>query len=152
MKAAPQRSVYRHAQMSRMLAPKSIAVLGASTRAGSFGERALLNLKEFDGQVYPINPRYETVQDRKCYPNVAALPEVPDCAVICAAREQVEEIVEQCAAAGVGGAIIFASGYSEVGLRSRTASRRSRATAACASSGRTASASATACTTASSPS
>jgi acyl-CoA synthetase (NDP forming) len=107
--------------MSKMLAPSSIAIVGASTRPGSFGERAQINLKDFDGRVYPINPRYEEVGGAKCYPNIAALPEVPDCAVICAAREQVEEIVEQCAAAGVGGAIIFASGYSEVGLPERIA-------------------------------
>ncbi len=118
---AASRSVYRHAQMSRMLAPSSIAVLGASTRAGSFGERALNNLKEFDGRVYPVNPRYEEVGGFKCYPNVASLPEVVDCAVICAAREAVEEIVVQCAEIGVGGAIIFASGYSEVGLPDRIA-------------------------------
>jgi acetate---CoA ligase (ADP-forming) len=121
MKAAPQRSVYRHAQMSRVLAPTSIAVIGASTRAGAFGERALQNLKDFDGRVYPVNPRYEQVGDLKCYPSVAALPEAPDCAVICAAREAVEDIVVQCAAAGAGGAIIFASGYSEVGLPERVA-------------------------------
>ncbi len=120
MRAAP-RSVYRHAQMSRLLAPSSIAVLGASTRAGAFGERALNNLKQFDGRVYPVNPRYDEVGGLKCYPNVAALPEVVDCAVICAAREAVEDIVVQCAAAGVGGAIIFASGYAEVGLPERVA-------------------------------
>ena len=121
---AEPRSVYRHAQMSRALAPKSIAVLGASTRAGAFGERALINLKQFGGKVYPVNPRYDRVQDLQCYPNVAALPEVPDCAVICAAREAVEEIVVQCAEAGVGGAIIFASGYAEVGLPDRVAQQQ----------------------------
>ncbi len=118
------RSVFRHAQMSRTLAPKSIAVLGASNRAGAFGERAVVNLKQFGGNVYPVNPRYDRVQDLQCYPNVAALPEVPDCAVICAAREAVEEIVVQCADAGVGGAIIFASGYSEVGLPDRIAQQQ----------------------------
>ncbi len=120
MRAAP-RSVYRHAQMSRLLAPSSLAVVGASTRAGAFGERALNNLKQFDGRVYPINPRYEEVGGLKCYPNVGALPEAVDCAVICAAREAVEDIVVQCAETGVGGAIIFASGYSEVGLPERIA-------------------------------
>ncbi|MCL2428281.1 MAG: acetate--CoA ligase family protein [Alphaproteobacteria bacterium] len=105
--------------MRKVLAPASIAVLGASNRPGAFGERALINLKQFGGRVYPVNPRYETVHDLTCYPNVAALPEVPDCAVICAAREAVEDIVVQCAEARVGGAIIFASGYAEVGLPER---------------------------------
>ncbi len=78
MKAAPQRSVYRHAQMSKVLAPTSIAVLGASTRAGAFGERALINLKQFDGRVYPVNPRYETVQDLNAIPTS---PHCPRCRI-----------------------------------------------------------------------
>ena len=57
----------------------------------------------------------------KCYPNVRDLPEVVDCAVITAAREAVEEIVLDCVKAGVGGAIIFASGYSETGKEERIA-------------------------------
>ncbi len=68
-----------------------------------------------------MNARYEKINEQKCYANVRDLPEVVDCAVICAAREAVEEIVLDCAKAGVGGAIIFASGYSETGKADRIA-------------------------------
>ncbi|MDR3531998.1 MAG: acetate--CoA ligase family protein [Rhodopila sp.] len=113
--------VYSREQLTRLLHPQSIAVIGASSRAGSFGERVLFNMKHYAGRSYPVNARYQTIGDQTCYPNVADLPEVPDCAVIAAAREAVEEIVLDCAKAGVGGAIIFASGYSETGKEERIA-------------------------------
>ena len=96
-------------------------MIGASTRAGSFGERVVVNLQHYGGRVYPVNARYERIGEQRCYPNVAALPEVPDCAVVTAPREAVEEIVEECAAAGVGGVIVFASGYAETGKEDRIA-------------------------------
>ncbi|HQT78069.1 MAG TPA: CoA-binding protein, partial [Rhodopila sp.] len=107
--------VYTREQLTRLLHPASIAVIGASTRAGSFGERVLFNMKHYAGRSYPVNARYQTIGEQTCYPNVRDLPEVPDCAVVTAARDAVEEIVLDCAKAGVGGVIIFASGYSETG-------------------------------------
>ncbi len=114
-------SVYQHADLTRLLHPASVAVIGASTRAGSFGERVLMNLRHYGGRVYPVNARYERIGDQPCYPNVAALPEVPDCAVVTAPREAVEDIVVECARAGIGGVVIFASGYSETGKDDRIA-------------------------------
>jgi acetate---CoA ligase (ADP-forming) len=111
--------VYSREQLTRLLHPRSIAVIGASTRAGSFGERVLFNMKHYAGRAYPVNARYQTIGDQTCYPAVRDLPEIPDCAVITAPREAVEEIVLECAKAGVGGAIIFASGYSETGKEDR---------------------------------
>jgi acyl-CoA synthetase (NDP forming) len=113
--------VYSREQLTRLLHPKSIAVVGASTRAGSFGERVIFNMKHYAGVSYPVNARYQTIGEQTCYPNIASLPQVPDCAVITAPREAVEEIVLDCAKAGVGGAIIFASGYSETGKEDRIA-------------------------------
>jgi acyl-CoA synthetase (NDP forming) len=123
-------TVYRHADLVRLLNPRSVAVIGASTRAGAFGERVLNNLTKFDGRYYAVNARYDCIGDLPCYPNVAALPEVPDCAVITTPREAVEEIVRECAAAGVGGAIVFASGYAEVGKPERIAEQERLATIA----------------------
>ncbi|MFL5281666.1 MAG: acetate--CoA ligase family protein [Rhodopila sp.] len=111
--------VYSREQLTRLLHPQSIAVIGASTRPGAFGKQVLTNMAHYAGRAYPVNARYTTINDQTCYPNVRDLPEVPDCAVICAAREAVEDIVLDCAKAGVGGAIIFASGYSETGKADR---------------------------------
>src|SRR5271166_3954325 len=118
---AQRTTVYRHAELARLLHPASIAVIGASTRAGSFGERVLNNLTNYAGTVYPVNARYERIGERICYPSVAALPQVPDCAVITVAREAVEAVVLECAKAGVGGVIVFASGYAETGRADRIA-------------------------------
>jgi acetate---CoA ligase (ADP-forming) len=112
-------TVYNRAELTKLLDPASIAVIGASTRAGSFGERVLHNLRHYGGRFYPVNARYQTIGELTCYPNVKDLPEVVDCAVITAAREAVEEIVLDCVKAGVGGAIIFASGYAETGKQER---------------------------------
>ena len=113
--------VYSREQLTRLLHPASFAIIGASTRAGSFGKQVLANMNHYAGRAYPVNARYQTIGEHTCYPNVRDLPEVPDCAVITAAREAVEEIVLDCARAGVGGAIIFASGYSETGKEDRIA-------------------------------
>ena len=96
-------------------------MIGASTRPGSFGKQVLANMDHYTGRAYPVNARYTTIGTHTCYANVRELPEIPDCAVITAAREAVEEIVLDCAKAGVGGAIIFASGYSETGKQERNA-------------------------------
>jgi len=114
-------TVYSRQELTRLLHPQSIAVIGASARPGSFGERVLLNLRHYSGRYYAVNARYQTIGDLPCYPNVRDLPEVVDCAVITAAREAVEEIVLDCVKAGVGGVIIFASGYAETGKDDRIA-------------------------------
>ena len=52
-------TVYNQADLTRLLHPASIAVIGASTRAGSFGERVLHNLRHYGGRDHPVNARYE---------------------------------------------------------------------------------------------
>jgi len=112
-------TVYRHEDLHRLLHPQSVAVVGASTRPGSFGERVILNQQNYSGRTYPVNARYDRIGETVCYPSVTALPEVPDCVVITAARDAVEDIVQDCVKVGVGGVIVFASGYSEMGRPDR---------------------------------
>src|SRR3984885_7940748 len=111
--------VYSRDQLTRLLHPQSIAVIGASPRAGSFGERVLFNMKHYAGRAYPVNARYQTIGEHTCYPRVGDLPEIPDCAVITVPRGAVEEIVLECSEARVGAPTIFASGYSETGKEER---------------------------------
>ena len=117
----PRQGFYRHAELARLLHPRSIAVVGASTRAGSFGERVLVNLADFAGPVHAVNPRYDRIGDRPCHPTIAAIGNQVDCVVIAAAREAVEPLVRDAAAAGAGGVIVFASGYAEIGTAERRA-------------------------------
>lgn len=109
-----ERAAYTRAQLERLLAPKSIAVVGASPRAGSFGMRTLENLAHYRGEVLPVNAKYASIGERACYPSLKALPQAPDCAVLVVPREAVEATVEEAAAAGVGSLIVYASGYGEM--------------------------------------
>ena len=101
--------------------PSSIAVIGASPRPGAFGAAVLRNLGGYGGRVYPVNARYSQIGELACYPSIGAVPETVDCALIATAREAVEPIVRECVVAGVGGAIVFASGYAETGRAERIA-------------------------------
>lgn len=113
--SASSRAVYRHGEMGRLFDPASIAVIGASPRAGSFADRTIQALRDFTGRLYLVNSRYETIGERACFPSVAALPEAPDCCIVVAAKDAVEEIATDCARAGVGGIMIYASGFAETG-------------------------------------
>jgi acyl-CoA synthetase (NDP forming) len=115
------RPLRRHLALERLLHPASIAVIGASPRAGAFGAAVLRNLGRYEGRIYPINARYQHIGELVCYPSVGAVPEKVDCALLATAREAVEPIVHECVAAGVGGAIVFASGYAETGRAERVA-------------------------------
>jgi acetate---CoA ligase (ADP-forming) len=115
------RPLRRHRALERLFYPGSIAIIGASPRPGAFGAAVLRNLGRYDGRIYPVNARYPQIGELTCYPSVAAVPEKVDCALIATARETVEPIVQECAAGGVGGAIVFASGYAETGLAERIA-------------------------------
>jgi len=115
------RPVYRHQDMKRLLNPASIAVIGVSTTPTSMGYKGFNNLKSFTGKSFRINPRYETMDGQPCFPSVKALPEVPDAVLIAVPRAAVEASVLECAEAGVGGVVIFASGYHETGIPERTA-------------------------------
>lgn len=117
--ASSTRPVYRYAELDRVLNPRSIAIVGASAKAGSFGERLLGNLSEYPGEIYLVNAKYDRLGERRCYPSVAALPAVPDCVAVTVPREAAEEVVREAARAGAGGVILYASGYAETQLPER---------------------------------
>jgi acyl-CoA synthetase (NDP forming) len=115
------RALYRHADLQRLLDPATIAVVGASARPGSFGQRVFENLRGFRGKVYPVNARHTHIGEHPCSPSLSALPEVPDCVIVAAPREEVEALVEECGRLGIGGMVIFASGFAEMGTAERIA-------------------------------
>jgi acetate---CoA ligase (ADP-forming) len=102
--------------LERMLDARSVAVIGASAREGSVGHETMVELLDkggFAGPVYPVNPRYEELFDRPCRASIADVPEPVDLAVISLANEMLEETLTECARAGVGSAVIYASGFEE---------------------------------------
>ncbi len=109
-----ERGAYTRAQLARLIEPASVAIVGASPRTGSFGQRTLANLAHYRGEVFLVNPRYERIGERACHPSLAALPHAPDCAVLVVPRDGVEQAVEEAATAGAGSAIVYASGYGEM--------------------------------------
>ncbi len=109
-----RRAAYTRAELERLIAPRSIAVVGASPRAGAFGMRTLENLAQYAGEVFPVNAKYEAIEARRCYASLAALPHAPDCVVLVVPRDGVEAALEEAAAAGAGAAIVYASGYGEM--------------------------------------
>ena len=118
------RAVYGRKDLERVLNPRSIAVVGATPRANSFGGSTIENLATYDGEAYLVNSKYDRIGDRVCYPSVSALPAVPDCVVLTVARESVEAVTAECAALGVGGVVIYAAGYGETSRPERIAEQQ----------------------------
>ena len=115
------RNLYGRAELERLLAPRSIAIVGVSQTPGGFGNRTLANMDAYQGDVYIVNPKYESLEGRRCYPSLAALPRSPDCVVIALPREAAAGAVRQCVEVKAGGAILYASGYGETGKPERQA-------------------------------
>ncbi len=97
--------------------PKSIAVIGATEKAGSVGRTLLWNLisNPFGGTVFPINPQRASVLGMKAYPRLAALPQPVDLAVIVTPAHTVPGLIDECVQAGVKGVIIISAGFKETG-------------------------------------
>jgi acyl-CoA synthetase (NDP forming) len=117
----PPRPVYRHAELARLFNPRTVAVVGATPNVKAVATRTVNNLAPFEGRVFRVNPRYERIGDAPCYPSLAAAPEKVDCAVFCVPRDGIEAALLDGARAGIGGAVVFASGYTETGLTERAA-------------------------------
>lgn len=106
----------RRARLARLLAPRSIAVVGASTRAGTIGALVMANLaKGYAGALHPVHPSAEAIEGRPCAPSVGAIPGPVDLAVVVVPAKAVPGVLEECGAAGVGGAVVISSGFAEVG-------------------------------------
>lgn len=100
-----------------LLRPRSIAIIGASAREGSFGLRLLnaITSGRYRGVVYPINPRYEDIAGHRCYPSLKALPEQADCAALAVSDDLVEAALADAADAGVRGGVLFGRAYEPPG-------------------------------------
>jgi len=103
-------------QLERLLTPKSIAVYGASENPGP-GRRILEMLDKlgYEGAVYPINPRYETVLGKRCYPGIDDVPAGIDAIAFCVNHQLVMEPFRHAAARGYGAAVVLDGGFAEKG-------------------------------------
>jgi len=106
----------RFAGLTPLLAPKSIAVVGASSDATRIGGRpiAYMQAQKFAGALYPINPNRAEIQGLKAYPSVAALPETPDVAIVAVPAELATQSIEDLAARGCKAVVMFTAGFAEM--------------------------------------
>jgi acetyltransferase len=102
-------STYR---LDKLLAPRSIAVVGASPRPGSLGLTFLRNLIAggFEGDIVSVNPHHVEIEGRPCFPSLAELPDVPDLIVVAVPPERVPGVIEEAGHAGVSVAIVATAG------------------------------------------
>lgn len=104
-------------RLQKAFAPQRIAVVGATEDRNKVGGRPLHYLQRFgfQGAVYPINPKRETVQGLRAYASLDAVPETPDVAIVAVGQDAVAAVIDQCAARGVATAIVMSSGFGETG-------------------------------------
>lgn len=104
-------------ELSRLLDPRGIAVVGASDQVQRIGGQPIRALREFGyrGAIYPVNPRYSHIQGLPCFADLAALPGPCDVALICVAGNLVPQLIRDCASAGIGFAVVLSAGFREVG-------------------------------------
>lgn len=107
--------------ISRLIRPRSVAIIGASADLGKTAGRPLAYLRKhgFDGAIYPVNPRVTHIGDVPCYPDIDSLPQVPDVAIILLGAGRAHQAVRELAQKGTAAAIVLASGYSEAGAEGK---------------------------------
>jgi len=111
--------------VARLLAPSSVAVVGASRRTGTIGHALVRNLLagDFAGPVYPINPQATAVAGVRAYPSVSAVPDPVELAVIAVPPGEVLEVTADCARKGVAGLVVITAGFAELGSSGAGAER-----------------------------
>jgi acyl-CoA synthetase (NDP forming) len=104
------------AQLSRILNAESVALVGASDKEGSFGRLFMEGLRDAGcRKIYPVNPKREEILGFKAFPNISAVPDRLDVAVLLTPPDSVLGLVTECVENEVGGAVVFASGFGELG-------------------------------------
>src|SRR6266850_4001442 len=108
------------------LAPRSVAIIGASDNPHKVGGRPILYLQRygFRGAIYPINPARSTVQGLRAFASIEQTPQAPELAIVAVAGDEAVRAVEACAARGVKVAVVMTSGFGETGAAGRAAQER----------------------------
>ena len=99
--------------LEHVLAPRSVAVIGASTERGSVGNVLTENMLAggFTGEVYLVNPHHASIGGRRCYPDVASLPEAPELAVIATRPDTVPALIGELGKKGTRAVVVVTAGF-----------------------------------------
>lgn len=103
--------------LTGLIAPRSVALVGATDHPTSFGGRVFRQMTNFGftGKIYPVNPRLRAIDGHECFPAVRSLPETPDHVGITVSTARVFDVLEECAAIGVKFATVYTGGFAEMG-------------------------------------
>jgi len=103
--------------LSKLLKPQAVAIVGASPREGSVAGTILRNLQScgFSGDIYPVNPKHEMVLGFTCHPSIGQLPDTTDLAILAINRNLVLQAVEECGERGIRNLVIITAGFKEAG-------------------------------------
>ena len=118
----------------QMIHPRSIAVIGASADFSKVNGRPIKHLLEkgYQGRILPVNPKYDNIAGLTSYSSIADLPEAADLAIIAVAAREVITTVEALGQRGIHAAVIFSSGFGEMGAEGKVLERKLAETAAAA--------------------
>ena len=107
----------RRTGLDALFLPDSVALIGATERAGTVGRTILENLRHpsFKGKVYAVNSRHSEICGLTAYPSIGAVPEKIDLAVVATPAPTVPDIIGECIDAGVKSAIVISAGFKERG-------------------------------------
>lgn len=107
--------------LESVIHPQSIAVIGASNDPVKRGCRAIKSLlaDSYQGKIYPVNPKEAEILGMRCYPDVGAIPDKVDLALVCTAAKTTPQVMEMCGQAGVKGVVLLAGGFSEANEEGR---------------------------------
>ncbi len=102
--------------LEKFFNPKSVAIIGASRQQGKVGYEILKSMLDagFPGKIFPVNPQADSIENLKCYPDLAAIGQVPDLVVIVVPAKAVPSVMQQCAVIGAKAVIIITAGFKEV--------------------------------------
>jgi len=101
--------------LNALLKPRSVAVIGASRREGSIGNKIFTNLLDasFKGPVFPVNPQADTIASVKAYPSITAIPSLIDLVIIVVPAKSVLTAADECGKKGVKAVIVISAGFAE---------------------------------------
>ena len=109
-------------ELSRIFRPKSVAIIGASLDERKRGFQAIKTLinDKYEGKIYPINPRIESVMGLMCYKNIMDIEDQVDLALITTPAQTMPSLLKECGEKGfVAGAVIIAGGFREQGAQGK---------------------------------
>jgi acetate---CoA ligase (ADP-forming) len=107
--------------LNALFKPRSVAVVGASSRPDSLSSKALTQLTRygFPGEIYLVNPKYESIDGLQCWPSVEDLPDLVDVALFFVGADRVVDAVRGAGAAGTACGVVYSSGFGEAGHEGR---------------------------------